>query len=137
MAIHKLNDLKIKAKIREIESLSYSASAKNAMLGDGQGLYLSIAKNGTASWLLRYMTNGKAKTIGLGQYPGASLQKAREKAAMYRDSRTVGVDPAHAKREEIKAQKLKESKERTFEACAIDFIAFKRPSWKNAKHSQQ
>jgi integrase len=137
MAIHKLNDLKIKAKIREIEALSYSASAKNAMLGDGQGLYLSIAKNGTASWLFRYMTNGKAKTIGLGQYPGASLQKAREKAQSYRDSRTVGVDPAHAKREEIKAQKLKESKERTFEACATDFIAFKRPSWKNVKHAQQ
>lgn len=137
MAIHKLNDLTIKARIREIEALSYSASAKNAMLGDGQGLYLSIAKNGTASWLFRYMTNGNAKTIGLGQYPGASLKKAREKAQTYRDSRTVGIDPVQAKRDEVKARILQDSKERTFEACATDFIAFKRPAWKSAKHAQQ
>ena len=44
MAIHKLNDIKIRAKIREIEDLSYT-SRKSALLGDGQGLTLAIAKN--------------------------------------------------------------------------------------------
>ncbi len=54
MAIHKLTDLKIRAKIREIEELAFS-TPKNALLGDGQGLTLAIAKNGSASWLFRYM----------------------------------------------------------------------------------
>ena len=40
MAIHKLTDLKIRAKIREIEDLAFSAP-KKALLGDGQGLTTS------------------------------------------------------------------------------------------------
>ena len=105
MAIHKLTDLKIRAKIREIEDLAFSAP-KKALLGDGQGLTLAIAKNGTASWLFRYMDHGKAKSVGLGAYPGTSLAKAREKAQAMRDARTSGVDPMVAKREEIREQKL-------------------------------
>ena len=58
MVIHKLTDLKIRAKIREIQELAFSPKPKNALTGDGQGLYLSIAKNGTASWLFRYMDHG-------------------------------------------------------------------------------
>ena len=55
MAIHKLTDLKIKAKIREIQDLAFS-KPKNALVGDGQGLYLSIAKNGTASLLIHFQS---------------------------------------------------------------------------------
>ena len=64
MAIHKLTDLKIRAKLREIQELSFSPNPKNALLGDGQGLYLSVTKTGTASWLFRYMDFGKAKSVG-------------------------------------------------------------------------
>ena len=137
MAIHKLTVVKISARIREITELSYSPNAKNALVGDGQGLYLSIAKNGTASWLFRYMDHGKAKSVGIGSYPSTSLQKAREKAQAYRDSRTVGIDPAVAKKDEIQAQKLQQAKSRTFESCADEFIELSRPSWKNVKHGQQ
>lgn len=137
MAIHKLTVAKINARIREINELSYSPAAKNALVGDGQGLYLSIAKNGTASWLFRYMDHGKAKSVGIGSYPSTSLQKAREKAQVYRDSRTVGVDPVVAKKEEIKEQKLQQAKSKTFDSCAEEFIALSRPSWRNVKHGQQ
>ena len=136
MAIHKLTDLKIRAKIREIEDLAFSAP-KKALLGDGQGLTLAIAKNGTASWLFRYMDHGKAKSVGLGAYPGTSLAKAREKAQAMRDARTSGVDPMVAKREEIREQKLQQAKSKTFETCATEFIEFSKPSWKSAKHAQQ
>jgi integrase len=137
MAIHKLTDLKIRAKIREIQELAFSPKPKNALVGDGQGLYLSIAKNGTASWLFRYMVHGKAKSVGLGAYPATSLQKAREKAQNLRDSRSGGVDPMLAKREEIRVQKLQLAKSKTFETCAKEFIEHSRPSWKNVKHGQQ
>ena len=137
MAIHKLTDLKIKAKIREIQELSFSPKPKNALVGDGQGLYLSIAKNGTASWLFRYMDHGKAKAVGLGAYPGTTLQKAREKAQALREARTDGVDPMAAKREAIREQKLQQAKSKTFQTCAEEFIALSRSSWKNVKHAQQ
>ena len=137
MAIRKLTDLKIKAKIREIENLQFSPAAKNALVGDGDGLYLGISKGGTASWLFRYMDHGKAKSVGLGGYPSTSLQIAREKAQSLRDARTGGVDPAQAKRADIREQKLQLAKAKTFETCALEFIEFSRPSWKNVKHGQQ
>jgi integrase len=137
MAIHKLTDLKIRAKIREVEDLQFSPKAKNALVGDGEGLYLGISKSGTASWLFRYMDHGKAKTVGLGGYPTTSLQKAREKAQTMRDARTGGIDPMQAKHEVIREQKLQQAKSKTFEACALEFIKFSRPSWKNEKHAQQ
>lgn len=137
MAIRKLTDLKIKAKIREIEDLQFSPQAKNALVGDGEGLYLSIAKSGTASWLFRYMDHGKAKSVGLGGYPSTSLQKAREKAQELRDARTVGVDPAQAKKEAVREEKLQLAKAKTFETCALEFIEYSRPMWKNIKHGQQ
>lgn len=136
MATEKLTDLKIRAKIREIQDLSYT-TPKSALLGDGKGLTLAIAKNGTASWLFRYMDHGKAKSVGLGAYPGTTLAKAREKAKKMRDARTSGIDPAVAKREQIREQKLQQAKAKTFEACATEFIEFSKPAWKSAKHAQQ
>ena len=137
MAIHKLTDLKIKAKIREIENLQFSPQAKNALIGDGQGLYLGISKNATASWLFRYMDDGKAKSVGLGGYPATPLVQAREKAQALRDARTMGKDPVLAKKEAVREQRLELSKGRTFEACALEYIKTNRKSWKNAKHAQQ
>jgi len=137
MAIHKLTDLKIKAKIREVQDLSFSPKPKNALVGDGQGLYLGISKGGTASWLFRYMDHGKAKTVGLGGYPATSLQKARGKAQNMRDARSGGVDPILAKKEEVREQRLQLAKAKTFATCAKEFIEFSRPSWKNPKHGQQ
>ena len=136
MAIHNLTDLKIRAKIREIQDLAFSVP-KKALQGDGQGLTLAIAKNGTASWLFRYMDHGKAKSVGLGAYPGTSLAKAREKAQTLRNARTSGVDPMVAKREQIREQKLQQAKSKTFETCATEFIEFSKPAWRNAKHTQQ
>ena len=137
MAIHKLTDIKIRAKIGDIKKLQFSPEAKNVLLGDGQGLTLGISKSGTASWLFRYMDHGKAKSVGLGAYPATSLQKAREKAQEMRDARTVGIDPGQAKKAAVQEQKLQMAKSKTFETCALEFIDFSRPSWKNAKHAQQ
>ncbi len=136
MAIHKLTDVKIRSKLKEARDLAYS-SHKNALLGDGQGLYLSIAKSGSASWLFRYMDAGKAKAVGLGAYPATSLQKARELAQGLRDARAGGVDPAAAKQEQRRLQRLEQARAKTFKTCAEEFIALSRPSWRNAKHAQQ
>lgn len=138
MAIHKLTDLKIKARIKEAYEQSFDPeAAKPALLGDGQGLYLSISKNATANWLFRYMDAGKAKATGLGGYPAVSLQKARELAQSLRDARASGTDPQRAKREQEAQRRLEQSRSKTFQDCAEDFIALTEASWKNAKHAQQ
>lgn len=137
MAIHKLTDLKIRAKIREIQDAAFSPQAKNALLGDGEGLYLSIAKTGTTSWLFRYMDQGKAKTLGLGGYPATTLSKAREKAQNMRDARSDGVDPALLKAAADKEKQSRAAEVKTFKVCAKEYIDAQQPSWKNEKHEQQ
>ena len=42
------------------------AKGTPGMYPDGDGLYLSISRDGTASWVLRYMFGGKSPEMGLG-----------------------------------------------------------------------
>lgn len=137
MAIHKLTDLKIRSKIKDVQDTIFSPDSKNALLGDGQGLYLSITKSATSSWLYRYMDHGKAKTVGLGGYPATTLSKAREKAQSIRDARSSGVDPAAFKAEQVKEQQLRIAEVKTFETCSKEYIEAQQPSWKSDKHEQQ
>ena len=39
-----------------------------ALLSDGQGLNLQIMPSGFKSWTLRFMLNGKSRSMGLGAY---------------------------------------------------------------------
>jgi hypothetical protein len=48
--------------------------------GDGGGLWLQVTPTGTKSWLLRYMLNGRARSMGLGPLDLISLAEARERA---------------------------------------------------------
>lgn len=137
MAIHKLTDLKIKAKIREIQDATFSPLAKTALLGDGDGLYLSVSKTGTTSWLFRYMDHGKARAVGLGGYPATTLSKAREKAQALRDARSGGIDPMAFKEAAVEEQRQRTAEVKTFKVCAKDYIDTKQTAWKNEKHEQQ
>lgn len=138
MAIHKLTDLKIKARIKEAYDQSFNPkAAKDVRLGDGQNLELLISKAGTASWQFRYMDSGKVKTTGLGGYPAVSLQKARELAQGLRDARASGTDPQRAKREQEARRRLEQSRAKTFQECAEDYLALTETAWKNEKHRQQ
>lgn len=136
MARNKLTDTRIRARIKQIEQLAFS-TPKNALLGDGEGLYLSINKNGAASWLFRYMDTGKAKSVGLGAYPSTTLQLARELAQQLREARARGDDLAAHRKPSQPLAAAAVSPSRTFRDCAEAYIALARPSWRNAKHAQQ
>ena len=63
---------------------------------DGGGLYLQVrvskrTSRVNRSWLLRYMTNGKAREMGLGAWPTITLAKARQDAGKLR-VQLKGVD---------------------------------------------
>lgn len=49
--------------------------------GDGGGLFLNVARNGTKSWVLRITVDGKQREFGLGGFPAVSLEQARALAA--------------------------------------------------------
>ena len=70
------------------------------MYGDGDTLYLCVAKGGSKSWIQRLTIHGKRHDLGLGGYPLVSLAEARDKAWANRKLARDGGDPLAAKRQE-------------------------------------
>lgn len=97
---------------------------------DGRGLYLKVAPTGSASWILRYMLNGKAHTMGLGSYPEITLRQARDRALDARRLKASGVDPISKRRAE-KAEQAAKSNPVTFEIAANAFIESRKSGWKD------
>ena len=73
------------AKVREL--------SKSGRYGDGGGLYLSIAKAGSKSWVMRLRIEGKRTDKGLGGYPSVSLSAARKIADANRVAVAEGRNP--------------------------------------------
>ena len=61
--------------------------------GDGAGLYLSISKAGTRSWVQRIQVNRRRRDLGLGRYPDVTLAAARDRARENRQRVADGNDP--------------------------------------------
>jgi integrase len=61
---------------------------------DGGGLYLSVSRTGSKSWIFRF----RRRDMGLGSYPAISLAGAREKAAKAREMLAHGEDPIEVRR---------------------------------------
>jgi integrase len=123
---------------------------KAGMHADGGGLYLQITgrkweelsgreaeAGGGASWVLRYMLNGKAREMGLGPLALYGLADARAKALDARRLRHQGIDPIEHRRAERYRQRLEAAKAITFKECAESYIASHRAGWRNAKHKYQ
>ena len=92
--------------------------------GDGDTLYLSVARGGSKSGIQRLTIDGKRRDIGLGGWPTVSLAKARERAFDNRVAVSEGRDPLAAKRQ-ARVPTFREAAQRTFEA--------NRPRWRSAK----
>jgi integrase len=135
--INKLSDAKIQSALRAARKASAAGEGKPILLGDGGGLTLQISKTASASWLHRYMRLGKPVGVGLGSYPAVSLKLARSKAEECRRLLAENRDPLTEKRAAEAALKLAQAKDKTFDACAAEYIADHKDEWKNPKHQQQ
>jgi len=105
------------------------------LYGDGLGLYLNVGATGGKSWILRYMIQGKARSMGLGGVVDVSLSLAREAAARHRAAIKQGTDPLEIKL--ANKAKRQSAVTITFAEAAKQYIDTHKPGWKNAKHGDQ
>ena len=92
--------------------------------GDGLGLYLDVRPSGSRAFVQRIVINGRRRDIGLGAFPGTSLDAAREKAIDNRRLRDKGIDPVAHRSPQIAAPTMRELLE-----VVIDS---RKPSWRGA-----
>jgi integrase len=105
---------------------------------DGGGLVLQVdPRSGVASWVFRYMLDGRARTPGLGSVHLVSLKEAREKALAMRKLLLDGIDPLDEKHAARLATHAARAKTLTFEECAAAYIAAHSAGWRNPKHAAQ
>jgi integrase len=111
-------------------------AGKPGMYADGGGLYLQVT-NGGASWIYRFMLNGRARAMGLGPLTLFGLQEARTKVLDCRKLRHEGIDPIETRRASRMKQQLDAAKAVTFSECAAAYIKAHRAGWRSAKHAAQ
>ncbi|PAQ07642.1 Arm DNA-binding domain-containing protein [Mesorhizobium temperatum] len=105
----------------------------------GNGLCFALAKNGKASWVIRYTVNAKRRVMTVEAHAvpiGERKLKELEMVALeYRDKVKAGIDPLAMR--EAPANRSKGTAGDTFETGARDYIATHSANWRNAKHSAQ
>lgn len=105
------------------------ATAKAGKYGDGNNLYLIVAKGGSRKWVLRFTWRGRAREMGLGSATSVSLAEAREKAIDAKRKLAEGINPIDARRREASVPTFGEMADRVVESLSAGF--------RNAKHRAQ
>jgi len=87
-------------QLDDMQIRRWVADGKPTAKTDGGGLTFTLSKAGTATWVLRYMRDSKAKELTIGNYPDITLAAARKLASKRRVEIDGGLDPAAMKRTE-------------------------------------
>ena len=72
-------------------------------IADALGLAIEVRPSGARLWRYRYRFNGTANMLGLGEYPGVTLNEARELREQARKSLAIGIDPSAQRKAEAEA----------------------------------
>lgn len=111
-----------------LTALKVRSIDKPGRYGDGNGLYLNVAKGGSKSWVQRITIDGVRRDMGLGGYPAVSLAQARAQAASNKSAVASGINPIVEKRRATTP---------TFREAAMQVHAINLPTWRNGKHAAQ
>jgi integrase len=112
-------------------------NAKKTMC-DGYGLWLQVSpKFGTKAWLLRYMLDGKADSMGLGPVDITPLAMARARAQKARELLHEGINPRLARNAERAERKLEAARAVSFKQAAEAYVESHRSGWRNKRHGAQ
>ena len=109
-------------------------TTKRGRYGDGGGLYLQVAKGGTAAWVFQFQRNGVARSMGLGAARSVPLALARELAAQARQQLARGLDPLDARKVAVQDQRAARARLMTFRQCAEEYHRENLTRWRNDKH---
>lgn len=119
---------KLATPLTDIQARNAKPKDKVYTLADGGGMYLEVAPSGSKTWRMSYrQPNGKNTRLTFGSYPALTLASAREKRDAARKQRSLGTDPAQAKR--IDKINKATANANTFEAVAREWHANKLDSW--------
>jgi integrase len=124
------------AQGNKLNSMQVKGLVKPGRYGDGAGLCLQVRSPTNRSWLFRYMRDGQAKWLGLGDEQVVSLAQARQKAAKAREALAAGIDPIEQKKADRAARKLALAV-KTFAEVSELFIKSNEAGWRNDKHKAQ
>ena len=87
-------------------------------VGGVPGLALQVTPSGARSWTLRATIGGKRRDMGLGNFPGVTLARARELARDARELIRQGVDPIERAQAAQSALRASMVAALTFKECA-------------------
>ncbi len=122
------------SKLTAVQVRNAKTTGKAYKLTDGFGLHLHISKTGRKTWRYRFRIAGVESVCVLGEYPQMHLTDARSARNDARDLVKVGKNPAHVRKDEIKASLIDElAKKDTFEVVALEWVAKQIDSW-SANH---
>jgi integrase len=127
----------VKAPVAEKTATKLSRRVGLHAVGGTSGLYLAVKADGRASWILRYMRDGRRRDMGLGSHTDVKLAEAREAAREQRKLITQGIDPLDAKRELRDARRADRAKRTTFRQCVDGYLDAHGDGWRNPKHRAQ
>ena len=114
------------------------------MYCDGGGLYLRVAAGGSKQWVFRYAVDDpehkrgyRLRDMGLGSVDDLSLAEAREEARKLRVLRKQKIDPISHRVIERAQRIAAQTKMRTFQQCAEEYIAGNKSKWTSDKHRRE
>ena len=123
--------------IRKLTLAKIARISKQGKYGDGNGLYLLVSKSLTKSWMFRYQHNGVERHIRFGPLYAVPLKDAREKAIKARICLALKMDPFQKPETRILENKKNNKPDKTFDECAIQYIAHHKIGWKSVKYLKQ
>jgi integrase len=110
-----------------------ATATKPGRYGDGGGLYLVVARDGSRKWTFRFAWNGKQRDMGLGAVREVPLTEARTAAAVARAHVRGGRDPI-AERDRVRQAA---NGVPTFGEMADQLIEGIEHGFRNEKHRAQ
>lgn len=122
-----------KHTLAKLSARRIATATKPGRYGDGGGLHLVVAPDGSRKWVFRFAWAGKQRDMGLGPIRDVSLADARQRAADARRLVKEGKDPVAARR----AERAAAAEGDTFGPFAERLIETIEIGFRNEKHCCQ
>lgn len=121
---------------RKLKAALAASYDKPKIISDGNGLYLRIRPDSSASWFFAKTVDGRRRELGLGSVASVDLDDAREKAGEARKAIAQGRDP-FAEKAAAKREARDTAEVPTFGEFADQYISSVEAGWRNEKHRSQ